>query len=104
MPVKYAGESWFRKYHHNDEMIKKINSPGKAKVKVLRILDKDAENYWILAKIEYGGKEVLGIRWFYDNNGASGYPNSRGWATWLVIDKSMAKVLSNNSHISDFCK
>lgn len=101
MSVKSAGEVWFKKNHNDDNKIKEINSPRDRGVKVNKIIDKNIEEHWVIASIEYDEGESLGIRWFW---GTSGYPNGRGWATWLVISKEMAQVLSHNSHIADFCK
>lgn len=38
----------------------------------------------------YDGKQTLGIRWFWDN---SGFPNSHGYGTWMVLAKELTNAL-----------
>ncbi len=97
--LKFCGEDWFKQHGHNDQEIKRITSGVQS---VDKIIEKDHENNWVLAKItQTDGNHALGIRWFWNK---SGFPNRSGWGVWLVINKSMAKVFCNNSHIKEFAE
>lgn len=88
MPLKNAGQIFDLT---NDALIFQINSPqppmqnaggpyvtGGPYVVVIR----DVPERWIIVAFDWNKEPALGIRWFYGRNG---HPNSRGYATWLVI-------------------
>ena len=88
MPVNDAGI----KYNLNTSNILKINSPRTVLGGPHTVVYKSNIPRFAIVTIDWHKKPSFGIRWFYGN---LGYPNSRGWSTWMVVPELVTDILLN---------
>ena len=77
----------------------------KSSVSDLEVVYDGGEESWSLAKLKWGGREVLGLRW----NGGSqdprfpgiGNPQSRGVPTWFVLPDEIGDVVVEMLELND---
>lgn len=62
-------------------------------VKNVRVLLNTGPEGWSLARLQWEGKEVVGLRWNGDTNSPLGNPQSRGIPTWFVLPDEIAQVV-----------
>ncbi len=86
MGVRNAGED----YPLDDDSILKINSPQKHVGGPYAVVTKSVESRFAIVAMDWYKKPTLGIRWFYGN---CGYPNTRGYSTWLMAPEFVKKYL-----------
>jgi len=92
----------------NDEEILKINSPRKRLTGPYAVVYKNVPQRWAIVAMDWNDEgekkkhHTLGIRWFFGKNGN---PNSRRYATWLVIPEplhhAVLECLPMDSQIRD---
>jgi hypothetical protein len=68
----------------------------KGSIKNIRVIYDGREHGWSLARLEWDGEEVIGIRW---NGGSTngipsvGNPQSRGYPTWFVLPEEAGEQI-----------
>jgi|GEM_PF-1653200 len=89
MPVKNAGENFDL---DDDNRILEINAPReKIQGRTHVVVHKNKKERWVIIALEYEGDgPCLGMRWFWNK---SGLPNSRQYATWRILPKSMSEAI-----------
>lgn len=73
---------------------KTVLSP-KGRVKSLEVIY-DAgpvSDSWSVAKIEWDGSPIVGIRWNGDENSTKGLPQARGNPAWFILPKDIAHAV-----------
>jgi hypothetical protein len=73
---------------------KTVLSP-KARVKSLEVVY-DAgpvPGSWSVAKIEWDGSPIVGIRWNGDENSTKGLPQARGNPAWFILPQAIAHAV-----------
>ena len=93
MAVRFAGGNFDL---HNDQNILTINSPqNKIFDRIHVVVYKDEIDRWCVVALDYSddkniGNPRLGLRWFWSK---FGFPNSRQFATWIVLPPSISDTL-----------
>jgi hypothetical protein len=67
----------------------------KTSVRSLEILYNTGPNGWSVARIDWEGKESIGIRWNGGDGSGIGNPQSRGNATWFIIPQELQQEILN---------
>lgn len=70
-----------------------------------------------IAKLQWNGKDVIGVRWYISENEVHytdkisgkkvclGEPNSRGYSTWFILpDNLISKLLTGGALVKDLKK
>jgi len=65
----------------------------KGVVKDVRVIFNTGEGGWSLAKLQWEGKEVMGVRWNGHSENTLGNPQSRGIATWFVLPDEITGLI-----------
>lgn len=65
----------------------------KTSVRSLEILYNTGCNGWSVARINWEGKESIGIRWNGGNGPGIGNPQSRGNATWFILPDQLQEAI-----------
>ena len=76
----------------NDEMILTINSPKGRLEGPYVVVYKDLAERWAIVAFLWDEFPVLGIRWFWDNNGN---PISNYLPIWFVIPSALQNAILN---------
>lgn len=97
MSVKNAGEN----FPLNEKEILKITSPRNF-IEVFKVIFIEKEERWVVIAANWNKQPRLCMRWFWDK---SGFPQSHGWAAWMVItpklaDAILSKFLINPAEMS----
>ncbi len=67
----------------------------KTSVRSLEILYNTGRNGWSVARIDWEGKESIGIRWNGGDGPGIGNPQSRGNATWFILPDELQEAILN---------
>lgn len=72
---------------------KDVKSPQNSISKV-EVLYDGKEGNCSVARLIWDGKECIGIRWNGTEESPNGYPSSRGYPCWTLLDDDVVKVLA----------
>jgi hypothetical protein len=85
MSVKNAGES----FPLTKKEILKINSPRNS-IKIFKVIFIEETERWTVVAADWNKQPRLCMRWFWSSNG---FPQSHGWAAWMVITPKLADAI-----------
>ncbi|HEX4030639.1 MAG TPA: hypothetical protein VHX20_09775 [Terracidiphilus sp.] len=75
---------------------KAVLSPRERVKSVDVVFDKGpVDHSWSVARLEWDGSTVVGIRWNGDSRSTKGLPQARGNPTWFVIPKELEEAVLN---------
>ncbi|MBI1740713.1 MAG: hypothetical protein HY233_08220 [Acidobacteriales bacterium] len=67
----------------------------KTSVRSLEVLYNTGCNGWSVARVDWEGKESIGIRWNGGDGPGIGNPQSRGNATWFILPDELQEAILN---------
>jgi hypothetical protein len=65
----------------------------KAAIRSVEVLYNRGAGEWSVARVVWGGREKIGIRWNGDNGPGIGNPQSRGNATWFILPEELEEAI-----------
>ena len=85
MSVKNAGDRFLL----TDTEILKIDSPRNS-IEVFKVIFIEKDERWAVVAANWDNEPRLCMRWFW---GSTGFPQSHGWAAWMVITPKLADAI-----------